>query len=156
MGNVAPDGARCYDDKESWWREENIPLQLNAIHKFGIPWLDDFADPVRLIQVLEMAVDQCTSVNAVLEPKLREEYVRPWFLRSMPVPGQSNTPAPRKPAPHHFYLLSLLYYVTKDFEKGCNRAKIWLGHVSDGRTTGEPSRTLRLLGAMGCQPHGTK
>ena len=33
-GNVSPNGARCYDDRESWWPEENIPAQLAAILKY--------------------------------------------------------------------------------------------------------------------------
>jgi len=151
-GNVASDGARCYDDKKSWWREENIPTQLDAILKFGIPWLDDFADPAKLIHLLEMAVEQYTSVASLLEPRLRDEHARPWFLKSAPIPGQSEASGPPRPAPRHFYLLSLLYYATGNFERGCNRARIWLNHVSDGRTNGEPGRTLRLLAAMGCGP----
>jgi len=155
-GNVSADGARCYDDRKSWWPEEDIPVQLDAILKFGIPWLDHFAEPGRLIGLLESAIEQCTSVATLLEPKLREPHLKPSFLKSLLVPGQSALPPVRQPAPNHFYLLSLLYHATENFEKGCDRATVWLDLVSKwkSRAPEEPGRTLRLLDSMGCKHKG--
>jgi hypothetical protein len=146
-GNVTLDDARFFEKDGSWWTEDLLPGQLDAIVQFGVPWLDDFASPAKLIGLFEKAVEQCARAESLLEPLQNQEFHWPKWIKT----AYESPPSPPRPAPMYFYLLSLLYYATGNFERGCDRATIWLDHARDGRTPGEPARTLRLMADMGCK-----
>lgn len=149
-GNVTSDDARFFEKEGSWWTEEKLPGRLETLLRFGIPWLNDFADPLKLISLFERAIEQCTSLESLVEPRQNQNPEWPKWIK----PIYESPATPPRPAPLYFLLLSLLYYAIGDFEKSCSRARIWLEHVSDGKTPGEPERTFRLLTTMRCKHEG--
>lgn len=133
------------------WTKDALPRRSDAIVQFGVPWLEDFADPAKLIGLSERAIERSSSIESLLEQRRNPDFQWPTWIKTI----YQSPASPPRPAPMYFHLLSLLYQATGDFEKGCDRAQVWLDHVSDGRTPREPARTLRLMGKMGCKQKRT-
>lgn len=128
-GSVAASDAGCFEKEGSWWPESELPGRLDAIIRFGIPWLDGSSDAFGLIRLHERAIKQCTRVELLLEPRSNQEFKWPSWIKT----AYESPPTPPRPAPIYFHHLSLIYHAVGDFENASKHASMWLDHVRDGK-----------------------
>lgn len=119
FANLRRDGIRLHVTADSWWPPADFGRALQALKTYVVTWFDEWAQPARLVDLLETAIQTEESFIAVAEPLPDEATRVPW----------RRSPQKIRVAPMYYYQAAVLHYLNDNRERSIARTRDWIASL---------------------------